>query len=173
MKKSELKEYIKNEIIEILSEATPEDIENQEKLNRELEKTKELMADLDEGETFTSEYQSIIGPMAASMAKLEAYVQKTGDGADQFIALDRAFSRFDEYMSYGDNLNEDEDSEPSDAELKKADSISKLASKLQQTSKEMKSVVKKWKEAEGEEKEKLTKRLKELTKIKKELEGLL
>jgi len=115
MKKSELKEYIKNEIIEILSEATPEDIESQKEFNQELEKTKELMAD----------------------------------------------------------LNEDEDSEPSDAELKKADSVSKLASKLQQTSKEMKSVVKKWKEAEGEEKEKLTKRLKELTKIKKELEGLL
>jgi hypothetical protein len=29
MKKSELKEYIKNEIIEILSEATPEDIKAQ------------------------------------------------------------------------------------------------------------------------------------------------
>ena len=88
-------------MIEILSEATPEDIKAQQDLNVELEKTKELMAD----------------------------------------------------------LNEDEDSEPSDAELKKADSVSKLASKdYNKLLNEMKSVVKKWKEAEGAEKEeKLTK----------------
>ena len=45
MKKSDLKEFIREEIIEILSEAdqeekaSPEDVENQEKLNKELEKT--------------------------------------------------------------------------------------------------------------------------------------
>ena len=54
MKKSDLKEFIREEIIEILSEtdsqATPDDIKNQEKLNKELEKTKELMADLNEDE---------------------------------------------------------------------------------------------------------------------------
>jgi len=48
MKKSELKEFIREEIIEILSEATPEDVENQKELNKELEKTKELMSDLNE-----------------------------------------------------------------------------------------------------------------------------
>ena len=46
MKKSELKASIKEEIIEILSEATPEEIEAQKELNAELEKTKELQDDL-------------------------------------------------------------------------------------------------------------------------------
>ena len=46
MKKSDLKTSIKNEIIEILSEATPEEIEAQKELNAELEKTKELQDDL-------------------------------------------------------------------------------------------------------------------------------
>ena len=48
MKKSELKASIKEEIIEILSEATPEEIEAQKELNAELEKTKELQDDLSE-----------------------------------------------------------------------------------------------------------------------------
>ena len=44
MKQSDLKNYIKEEIISVLSEtATDEDIENQKELNKELEKTKELV----------------------------------------------------------------------------------------------------------------------------------
>ena len=46
MKKSEFKKAIKEEIIEILSEATPEEIDAQKELNAELEKTKELQDDL-------------------------------------------------------------------------------------------------------------------------------
>ena len=48
MRKSDLKEFIREEIIEILKEATPEDVENQKELNKELEKTKELVSDLSE-----------------------------------------------------------------------------------------------------------------------------
>ena len=46
MKKSELKASIKEEIIEILSEATPEEIEAQKELNAELEKTAKLQKDM-------------------------------------------------------------------------------------------------------------------------------
>ena len=46
MKKSLLKTSIKEEIIEILSEATPEDIKTQQELNKELERTKELQDEL-------------------------------------------------------------------------------------------------------------------------------
>ena len=46
MKKSELKASIKEEIIEILSEATPEEIEAQKELNAELEKTAQLQKDM-------------------------------------------------------------------------------------------------------------------------------
>jgi SMC interacting uncharacterized protein involved in chromosome segregation len=45
MKKSKLTLSIKEEIIGILAEATPEDIENQKELNRELEKTADLVKD--------------------------------------------------------------------------------------------------------------------------------
>ena len=43
MKKSELKSYIKEEIIDVLSK---EDIENQKEFNKELEKNKELASDI-------------------------------------------------------------------------------------------------------------------------------
>jgi len=52
MKRSELSEYIKETIIEVLSEASAEDVENQAELNKELEKTvalnKELSEDIDD-----------------------------------------------------------------------------------------------------------------------------
>ncbi len=46
MKRSELKEFIKGEIITSLSEASPEDVNNQKELNKELEKTAKLSKDL-------------------------------------------------------------------------------------------------------------------------------
>ena len=48
MKKSELKSSIREEIIEILDEATQEEIDAQKELNAELEKTKELQDELTE-----------------------------------------------------------------------------------------------------------------------------
>ena len=47
MKKSELKDYIKEQIIGVLSEASPEEVENQKELNKELEKTADLMSKMD------------------------------------------------------------------------------------------------------------------------------
>ena len=44
MKKSELKDYIKEQIIDVLSEASSEDVENQKAYNDELEKTNDLMS---------------------------------------------------------------------------------------------------------------------------------
>ena len=46
MKKSDLKTSIKERIIGILEEASPEDVKAQKELNAELEKTKELQDDL-------------------------------------------------------------------------------------------------------------------------------
>ena len=48
MKKSELKTSIKEEILEILNEVTPEDVDAQKEYNAELEKTKELQDELHE-----------------------------------------------------------------------------------------------------------------------------
>ena len=52
MKRSELAEYIKETIVDVLSEATPEEVDAQKELNKELEKTvalsKELSEDVDD-----------------------------------------------------------------------------------------------------------------------------
>ena len=47
MKKSELKDYIKEQIIDVLSEATPEEVQTQADLIKELEKTADLMSKMD------------------------------------------------------------------------------------------------------------------------------
>ena len=46
MKKSELKELLRNEIISVLSEVSSEDVEAQKQYNAELEKTAKLSKDL-------------------------------------------------------------------------------------------------------------------------------
>ena len=46
MKRSELAEYIKETIVDVLSEATPEEVKAQKELNKELEKTVKLEKEL-------------------------------------------------------------------------------------------------------------------------------
>ena len=46
MKRSELKEFIKGEIFSSLSEASPEEVQNQKELNKELEKTSKLSKEM-------------------------------------------------------------------------------------------------------------------------------
>ena len=48
MKRSELSDYIKETNVELLSEATPEEVEAQKELNKELEKTVQLSKELSE-----------------------------------------------------------------------------------------------------------------------------
>ena len=50
MKKSEFKSFIKENIIDILSEATEEEVQNAKELNKELEKTIKLQKQLGEDE---------------------------------------------------------------------------------------------------------------------------
>ena len=47
MKKSELKDYIKEQIIDVLSKTSSEDVDNQKAYNDELEKTADLMSKMD------------------------------------------------------------------------------------------------------------------------------
>ena len=76
MKKSELKASIKEEIIEILSEATPEEIEAQKELNAELEKTKELQDDLMEEDEEPTKSQ-LKGASKDSIATIANKLQQT------------------------------------------------------------------------------------------------
>ena len=178
MKKSELKDTINEEILEILAEADQEDIDAQADLNKELEATKGHRDDL--GDSLSEGTWSLgkASDINIILTQLQDISKKAYNivGDDQFYnGIDSAIQRAEELMMNAPLNEEDEDDMDKKAmsAAKKGDSVSTIATKLQQTTKEMKSVVKKWKNADGAEKERLTNRLRELTKIKKELEGLL
>lgn len=58
MKKSELKEYLKNEVLK-MNEASTEEVDNQKELNKELEKTKQLTSTM-EGKMKKSEFKEYL-----------------------------------------------------------------------------------------------------------------
>ena len=194
MKRSEFKESIRNEIIDILEEASKEDIENQKAYNAELEKTAKLVKDAgldegndrdyrDDGYVDKRDVDDTTNLYVHNDPESMAFENKTKELAITADEMNQLHKTGKVKLSDGSMLvfpkeplkEEDEDDmdKKAMAAAKKGDSVSKIASKLQQTTKEMKQVVKKWKTSEGAEKEKLTNRLRQLTKIKKELEGLL
>jgi len=146
MKKSEFKKAIKNEIIDILEAATPEEVKAQQDYNAELAKTAELEKSMAEGND-----------------QDDGYVNHTYN--------DSVIDKYNVPVEPTAVFEEDED-EPKAKDLK-GEPLSKIGYKLADTQKEMKRVVKKYSAAEGDEKEKLKDRLRELNKIKKELESLL
>ena len=101
MKKSEFKKAIKEEIIEILSEAeTADDINDKAKaqaeLNKELEKTKELTSEADDDEPTTSQLKgdsvSKLGnKLKQTTAEMKRVVKKWKDaeGAEKAKLTDR------------------------------------------------------------------------------------
>ena len=77
MKKSELRTSIREEIIEMLSEATPEEIAAQKELNAELEKTKELQDELIEEEDEEPTKSQLKGASKDSVATIARKLQQT------------------------------------------------------------------------------------------------
>ena len=194
MKRSEFKESIRNEIIDILENASAEDLERQKEYNIELEKTAKLSQELglterndrdyrDDGYVDKRDVDDTTNLYVHNDPESMAFENKTKELAITADEMNQLHKVGKVKLSDGSMLvfpkeplkEEDEDDmdKKAMAAAKKGDSVSKIASKLQQTTKEMKQVVKKWKTSEGAEKEKLTNRLRQLTKIKKELEGLL
>jgi hypothetical protein len=151
MKKSALKKYIKEQIVNALSEVTvvdrntrPEEVkdENPVTVKTAIDKAKETnkpvtIAEKDEDEDVE--------------VKDDWYKSKDEDG--------------------------DKDKEPSKSDLKKdakaTKGIAKAKDELAVLTREMKSLARKYKEAEGAAKEKIVADLKEKTKLKKELEAIL
>ena len=194
MKRSEFRESIRNEIIDILENASAEDLERQKEYNIELEKTAKLSQELglterndrdyrDDGYVDKRDVDDTTNLYVHNDPESMAFENKTKELAITADEMNQLHKVGKVKLSDGSMLvfpkeplkEEDEDDmdKKAMAAAKKGDSVSKIASKLQQTTKEMKQVVKKWKTSEGAEKEKLTNRLRQLTKIKKELEGLL
>lgn len=67
MKKSQLKSSIREEIMGMLSEISPEDIENQKAYNVELEKTSKLKKDAGLNEEYDEEYDEDKEPTKAQL----------------------------------------------------------------------------------------------------------
>ena len=132
MKKSELKEAIREEIISVLSEASDEDIANQSKLNDEMDQTKSIAQDINK-ELAEADDDDI-----KRQQDLNKELEATKAAADEL-----------EPMSDESPLLDEDEEEPTAAQLK-GDSISTLASKLQDTSSELKSTSKKYKETTDE-----------------------
>ena len=189
MKKSELTKSIKEEIFEILSEETADDISAktlaQAELNKELEKTAKLTKE-NVNESLNPEVVKALDRFIKAMAKRYGYAEQDAVYAIMAALEQRKSDEkyeipgFEGTMDALDNISireeEDDDVEmdkKASKAAKKGDSVSKIANKLRETDSQMKSIVKKWKDSEEPEKSKLLTRLKELTKIKKELEGLL
>jgi len=187
MKKSELKNYIRENIISTLSEDTEAEIEKTKELTsaiKDLEVAKKE-AGIEEdatpkGEDFTYDYEDI------GQFYLEGFGKKHTLNNDQLRMLGKKITdnlyggdigkAYDAVVNPNKNpydIKEDEDKEPSKSDIKKTKGLAKAKEELALLTREMKSLAKKYSKAEGEEKEKLVKVLKDKTKLKKELESIL
>jgi hypothetical protein len=153
MKKSELKKYIKEQIVETLSEAEAYELTGKTG-------TKTVSSFKSQGEADKFKQQN---PNITSVKKLE---EKEEDDVE---VQDDWYKSKDE--------DGDKDKEPSKADLKKdakaTKGMAKAKDELAKLTQEMKSLARKYKEAEGAAKEKIVADLKEKTKLKKELEAIL
>lgn len=185
MKRSELKEFIKGEIVTSLSEATPEDVDNQKELNKELEKTAKLSKDLglEEANIGLADLEEVgytDGDKAVAMHFNHDVVGINNDV--DFQAYRKGFIQGVNDATIGFSLNEEaSDDDDVDAKAIKAAKGARgkhkkldLAVKaLKDITTEMKSLAREYSKADGVEKEKIKDKLKLKTPKKKELEALV
>jgi hypothetical protein len=156
MKKSELKKYIKEQIVNALSEVTVVD---------KLTSTDEIPQIAKDEKKEVSTVKKAVDTAKAS-GKSVTIAEKEEDDVE---VEDNWYKSKDE--------DGDKDKEPSKSDLKKdakaTKGVAKAKDELAILTREMKSLAKKYKEAEGAAKEKIVADLKEKTKLKKELEAIL
>jgi len=175
MKKSELKEAIKNEITSVLLEGmSDEERENRiqhlmrtgakEKPLRKLAAIgkKEDEKDLNEGK------KGVVVDPDEIMMHINQYQSGNIDGDDLAQAIEEILvAMMNKSVTFSDIREEDE---PTAADLKKKDSIATISNKLQKLTAKMKKKAKEFKEAEGKAKDKIKDELKDMTAEKKKLE---
>ena len=183
MKLSELKNFIRENIISTLSEDINDDIQTLDdysaKLDAVIQKKEEAGIEEDatpKGEDFFYDYLDI------GMSYLEGFGKKHSLDDNQLEKLGKKIvdqlykgdvgKAYDAIVKRG-VMKEDEDKEPSKADLKKTKGLAKAKEELALLTREMKSLARKYSKAEGLEKEKLLNTLKSKTKLKKELESIL
>ena len=176
MKRSELKEAIKNEITSVLLEGmSDEERENQiqhlmrtgakEKPLRKLAAIgkKEDEKDLKEGK------KGVVVDPDEIMMHINQYQSGNIDGDDLAQAIEEILvAMMNKSVTFSDIREEDE--EPTSADLKKKDSVASISNKLQKLTAKMKKKAKEFKEAEGKAKDKIKDELKDMTAEKKKLE---
>ena len=192
MKRSELKEFIKGEIVTSLSEASPEEVQNQKELNKELEKTAKLSKDLGlaEANVGLSDLQDIgydDGEYAVSMHFNKDVIDINNEldykyyrrGFLEGVKDSTASYKLEENATPND-VKEDEDDDLDAKAIKQAKGARGKHKKLDLAVKalrdittEMKSLARDYSKADGVEKEKIKDKLKKKTPIKKELEAMV
>jgi hypothetical protein len=180
MKKSELKNFIREEIISTLSESIEDETAALEDYEAKLddvikkkeeagieEKVAKTVDDVIDPADYVDIGRGYLKGFKRPHSLKDADLETLGRKIVKVLAkgdIDKAKAAF---------IKEDEDKEPSDAEIKKNKSLAKAAEELAVLTREMKSLAKKYSKAEGQEKEDLLKKLKSKTKLKKELDKIL
>ena len=171
MKKSELKEAIKNEITSVLLEGMSDEEREQhiQHLMRTGAKEKPLRKLAAIGK---KEDEENLGENYIDDTKPTKFLSK-----DELAAAikrgDYEPSVMDKIASFLTGVKEDrirEEDEPTAADLKKKDSVATISNKLQKLTAKMKKKAKEFKEAEGKAKDKIKDELKDMTAEKKKLE---
>ena len=96
MKQSELKSFIKENIIDILGEATEEEVANQKELNKELEKTAMLQKQLGEEEEDDKDAVKAAMKARGKFKKLDLAVKGLKDLETEMKSLARKYGAADE-----------------------------------------------------------------------------
>ena len=96
MKQSELKSFIKENIIDILGEATEEEVANQKELNKELEKTAKLQKQLGEEEDDDKDAVKAAMKARGKFKKLDLAVKGLKDLETEMKSLARKYGAADE-----------------------------------------------------------------------------
>ena len=96
MKQSELKSFIRENIIDILSEATEEEVANQKELNKELEKTAMLQKQLGEEEEDDKDAVKAAMKAKGKFKKLDLAVKGLKDLETEMKSLARKYGAADE-----------------------------------------------------------------------------
>jgi len=199
MKKSELKEYIKETIIaELMGETTvvgpktkpteaPEIAKSEETdintVTSAINQAKKTNKSVNIAEMTTdpasAKVEDAIKSGKIDPKEVEAAAKKAMNGDSTDLALMMAgFGKMFEAKKDEEDTEDDEEKLDKKAQAAakkgggKVGKLQRVTAQLKELEKEMKELVGKWKKAEGKEKEMLLDKLKEKTKVKKELEAL-
>tara|TARA_B100001778_G_C18338216_1_gene516223 strand:+ start:76 stop:609 length:534 start_codon:yes stop_codon:yes gene_type:complete len=173
MKKSDLKNYIRENILSTLDEDIMDDTKALEDYEAKLDDVikKKQEAGIEEDASDAVDYDTYVD---IGKGYLSGFKRPHSLNDDELEVLGRKIVS----SLYKGNIDRavgelTEDEEPSDSEIKKNKSLAKAAEELAILQSEMKSLARKYSKAEGIEKEQVLNLLKSKTKLKKELESIL